>query len=79
MVISCLLLDISAGLKVGNWLTVRDLEALQETIENVFNSNDTVSVDSLLRAYKKYARIKNVSVDDLYVYFSNIGVKFICE
>ena len=79
MLISCLLLDISAGLKSGNWLNVRDLEALQETIEKVFNSNEEVDVNSLLSAYKKYAHLKNVSVDDLYVYFSNIGVKFICE
>lgn len=79
MLISCLLLDISSGLKSGNWLNVRDLEALQETIEKVFNSNETVNVNSLLREYKKYSRLKNVSVDDLYVYFSNIGVKFICD
>lgn len=79
MLISCLLLDISSGLKTGNWLNVRDLEALQETIEKVFNSNEEVDVNSLLSAYKKYAHLKNVSVDDLYVYFSNIGVKFICE
>ena len=79
MLVSCLLLDISAGLKSGNWLNVRDLEALQETIEKVFNSNEEVDVNSLLSAYKKYAHLKNVSVDDLYVYFSNIGVKFICE
>jgi len=79
MIISCLLLDISSGLKSGNWLNVRDLEALQEVIENVFNSNEIVDVNSLLREYKKYSRLKNVSVDDLYVYFSNIGVKFVCE
>lgn len=79
MLISCLLLDISSGLKSGNWLNVRDLEALQETIEKVFNSNETVNVNSLLSEYKKYSHLKNVSVDDLYVYFSNIGVKFICE
>lgn len=79
MLISCLLFDISSGLKAGTWLNVRDLEALQETIEKVFNSNAEVDVNSLLGAYKKYAHLKNVSVDDLYVYFSNIGVKFICE
>lgn len=79
MIISCLLLDISSGLRAGTWLNIRDLEALQETIEKVFNSNEMVQVDSLLSAYKKYAHLKNVSVDDLYVYFSNIGVKFICE
>ena len=79
MLISCLLLDISSGLKSGSWLNVRDLEALQEVIENVFSSNEIVDVNSLLCAYKKYAHLKNVSVDDLYVYFLNIGVKFICE
>lgn len=79
MIISCLLLDISSGLKAGTWLNVRDLEALQEVIEKVFNSNEIVDVNYLLGAYKKYAHLKNVSIDDLYVYFSNIGVKFICE
>ena len=79
MLISCLLLDISSGLKAGSWLNIRDLEALQETIENVFRSNEIVDVNTLLGAYKKYAHLKNVSLDDLYVYFLNIGVKFICE
>lgn len=79
MLISCLLLDISSGLKAGTWLNVRDLEALQEVIENVFNSNEMVDVNSLLGAYKKYIHLKGVSIEDLYVYFSNMGVKFICE
>lgn len=79
MIISCLLLDISSGLKAGTWLTVRELEALQETIEKAFNSNDIVDVNSLLGAYKKYAHLKNVSVDDLYVYFHNLGVTFYTE
>lgn len=79
VLISYLLLQISCGLKSGTWLNVRDLEALQEVIENVFNSTDTVDVKSLLGEYKKYTHLKGVSIDDLYVYFSNIGVKFICE
>lgn len=79
MIISCLLLDISSGLKSGNWLNVRDLEALQETIENVFNSNETVNVNSLLSEYKKFTRLKNMSVNDLYVYFHNLGVIFYTE
>lgn len=79
MIISCLLLDISSGLKAGTWLNVRDLEALQETIENVFNSNEMVNVNSLLGAYKKSSGLKNVSINDLYVYFNNLGVSFYTE
>lgn len=79
MLISCLLLDISSGLKAGSWLNVRDLEALQETIEKVFKSNDTVNVNSLLGEYKKFTGLKNVSVNDLYVYFHNLGVVFHTE
>lgn len=79
MLISCLLLDISSGLRAGTWLNVRDLEALQEVIEKVFNSNETVSVDSLLGAYKKSTGLKNMSVNDLYVYFSNLGLTFYTE
>lgn len=79
MMISCLLLDISSGLKAGTWLNVRDLEALQEVIENVFNSNETVDVNSLLGEYKKFTRLKNMSVNDLYVYFHNLGVTFYTE
>lgn len=43
-----------------------------ESIVDTFNSSDVVNADALLKAFRDKTHLR-VSLDDLYVYFSNMG------
>ena len=44
-----------------------------ESIADNFNSSDVADVDALLKGFRDRTRLR-VSTEDLFVYFSNLGV-----
>ena len=55
-----------------NTLQYNDLVELQYIADD-FNSSDSADIDGLLKAFRDRTRLR-VSIEDLYVYFSNMGV-----